>query len=395
MTHGHGHKPSTDPCSRPPYELPRYFPGQLLTEDELEQEQQYFRDRLRLHNRLLWGWGTVCGAVVCRVPGSGRQHSRPLEGRGQARIPARAVRRRHRDRWRRDRRPPDGRRVGPGRRGDGGVGRRPVVQPRVPAARARPACTSRSATGSASPARCACSRPAAGAPESSASTRGCATGTRSASSTAARRATRATPPAFSACGDNDPRLSPLPGRPVGRAGAGRDRGGRHRGRSRTTARAGASSSPSRFWCALPGRASCGDADLRPTIDDITWTRPDGSAAGKELAPRRGRRGQRERDRLRPGEPDRPRPGARGGRPDVVRHRLHRGRQGGRAPLRPEATRCASSTPQGQSSSSVPTRSASSPAPRAAERHRSRRRRSPRRRHRRGAASAAGRVEGER
>jgi hypothetical protein len=69
-TMGRGCRPGTDPCGRSPYELPRFFPGQLLTDDELRQEQQYFRDRMRLHNRLLWGWGTVCGAVVCRVPAS-------------------------------------------------------------------------------------------------------------------------------------------------------------------------------------------------------------------------------------------------------------------------------------------------------------------------------------
>lgn len=61
-------KLSPDACGRPPYELPRYFPGQLLTDDELTQEQRYFRERLKLHNRMLWGWGTVCGALVCRMP---------------------------------------------------------------------------------------------------------------------------------------------------------------------------------------------------------------------------------------------------------------------------------------------------------------------------------------
>ncbi|MEE9128635.1 MAG: hypothetical protein V3T84_01350 [Phycisphaerales bacterium] len=31
-------------------------------------DQSYFRSRLRLHNRMLHGWGVVCGARVCRVP---------------------------------------------------------------------------------------------------------------------------------------------------------------------------------------------------------------------------------------------------------------------------------------------------------------------------------------
>lgn len=33
-------------------------------------DQSYFRSRLRLHNRMLHGWGVVCGALVCRVPAS-------------------------------------------------------------------------------------------------------------------------------------------------------------------------------------------------------------------------------------------------------------------------------------------------------------------------------------
>jgi hypothetical protein len=48
-------------------ERPRYFPRQLITPVELTLEQQYFRDKLRRHNRLLHGWGVVCGAAVCQV----------------------------------------------------------------------------------------------------------------------------------------------------------------------------------------------------------------------------------------------------------------------------------------------------------------------------------------
>src|SRR2546425_986364 len=47
---------------------PRYFPRQLITPEEMMLEAQYFRDKLRRHNRLMHGWGVVCGAVVCRVP---------------------------------------------------------------------------------------------------------------------------------------------------------------------------------------------------------------------------------------------------------------------------------------------------------------------------------------
>ena len=51
-------------CASPGLERPRYFPRQLITDTEMSLEQEYFRDRLRLHNRLLHGWGVVCGALV-------------------------------------------------------------------------------------------------------------------------------------------------------------------------------------------------------------------------------------------------------------------------------------------------------------------------------------------
>jgi hypothetical protein len=55
-------------CDSSIAELPRYYPRQLITPDDLTLEQNYFRDRLRRHNRLLHGWGVVCGALVCPVP---------------------------------------------------------------------------------------------------------------------------------------------------------------------------------------------------------------------------------------------------------------------------------------------------------------------------------------
>jgi hypothetical protein len=48
-------------------ERPRYYARQLVTPTELNLEASYFLDRLRRHNRLLHGWGVVCGAVVCRL----------------------------------------------------------------------------------------------------------------------------------------------------------------------------------------------------------------------------------------------------------------------------------------------------------------------------------------
>jgi hypothetical protein len=55
---------------------PRYFARQLVTPAELNLESRYFIERLRRHNRLLHGWGVVCGLQVCRVPtadGSGAE----------------------------------------------------------------------------------------------------------------------------------------------------------------------------------------------------------------------------------------------------------------------------------------------------------------------------------
>ena len=48
-------------------ERPHYFARQLVTPAELNLESRYFVDRLRRHNRMLHGWGVVCGAQVCPV----------------------------------------------------------------------------------------------------------------------------------------------------------------------------------------------------------------------------------------------------------------------------------------------------------------------------------------
>lgn len=56
------------PCHLPCLERPRYFCGQLLTEEDLEAEQNYQREKNRLHNRYLHGWGVVCGLKVTCHP---------------------------------------------------------------------------------------------------------------------------------------------------------------------------------------------------------------------------------------------------------------------------------------------------------------------------------------
>ena len=55
-----------------PRERPRYFTGQMLTPEDLDQEQEYFRERARRHNRLLHGWGVVDGLGVEQGPGKNR-----------------------------------------------------------------------------------------------------------------------------------------------------------------------------------------------------------------------------------------------------------------------------------------------------------------------------------
>lgn len=45
-------------------ERTRFFARQLVGPDDLTQDQTYFRDKARRHNRLLHGWGIACGARV-------------------------------------------------------------------------------------------------------------------------------------------------------------------------------------------------------------------------------------------------------------------------------------------------------------------------------------------
>ena len=45
---------------------PRFFAGQLLTEDDLNRLERYIIEKNKLHNRYLVGWGVVCGLeVIC------------------------------------------------------------------------------------------------------------------------------------------------------------------------------------------------------------------------------------------------------------------------------------------------------------------------------------------
>src|SRR5690349_6095319 len=54
--------PSRSPLD--PDKRVRYSLGLVLGVDEFEQEQFYFLERDRLHNRALHGYGTICGLRV-------------------------------------------------------------------------------------------------------------------------------------------------------------------------------------------------------------------------------------------------------------------------------------------------------------------------------------------
>ncbi len=57
---------------------PRFFPGQLLTEDDLGKLVEYVAAKNRLHNRFLFGDGVVCGLeVACHPCGGGKVIVRP------------------------------------------------------------------------------------------------------------------------------------------------------------------------------------------------------------------------------------------------------------------------------------------------------------------------------
>jgi hypothetical protein len=65
-------KPCQEPCgcgcASTVLERNRYFTGKYMTARDFAGEQEYFLSRHREHNRLLHGWGVVCGLRVVRHP---------------------------------------------------------------------------------------------------------------------------------------------------------------------------------------------------------------------------------------------------------------------------------------------------------------------------------------
>lgn len=51
---------------------PRFFAGQLLTEEDLNRLENYIIEKNKLHNRYLFGWGVVCGLEVICSPCEGQ-----------------------------------------------------------------------------------------------------------------------------------------------------------------------------------------------------------------------------------------------------------------------------------------------------------------------------------
>src|ERR1700730_3531227 len=62
-------KPPDCGCNQiPEFRRLKYFFGQMLGAQDLQSEQDYFREKSKLHNRCLHGYGTVCGLLVEHVP---------------------------------------------------------------------------------------------------------------------------------------------------------------------------------------------------------------------------------------------------------------------------------------------------------------------------------------
>jgi hypothetical protein len=68
---GHGGSCGCATCAIAPFTRNNYFTGKLLLERDFTDEQQYFRDKIRHHNRRLHGTGVVCGLLVSQHPNAG------------------------------------------------------------------------------------------------------------------------------------------------------------------------------------------------------------------------------------------------------------------------------------------------------------------------------------
>ncbi len=58
----------SDSACFPEFKRLKYFYGQMLGAGDFQTEQGYFREKLKLHNRCLHGYGTICGLIVVPAP---------------------------------------------------------------------------------------------------------------------------------------------------------------------------------------------------------------------------------------------------------------------------------------------------------------------------------------
>jgi hypothetical protein len=70
--------------SREPLKRPSYFSGQFLDAATFQSEQNYFREKLRLHNRRLHGVGIVSGLAVSISPSDDQGASHVIVDPGYA-----------------------------------------------------------------------------------------------------------------------------------------------------------------------------------------------------------------------------------------------------------------------------------------------------------------------
>src|SRR5260370_23403580 len=62
------HDPGACGCGAIAFERNRYFTGKYMAARDFSGEQEYFLTRHRMHNRVLHGWGVVCGLRVVPHP---------------------------------------------------------------------------------------------------------------------------------------------------------------------------------------------------------------------------------------------------------------------------------------------------------------------------------------
>ena len=72
-------------------ERTRYFPRQIVTAEDLQQDGNYFLDKHRRHNRLLHGWGIKCLFSVFQIPASWPEDATPRQNAINAMVKATGI----------------------------------------------------------------------------------------------------------------------------------------------------------------------------------------------------------------------------------------------------------------------------------------------------------------